>query len=167
VFCRQGRRVETSWAYIRLSDGRMIGIGQDISERKRLEASLRSQAEAERLLSAITQHIRQSLDLSQILATTVAEVQRNLQADRALILKFTETGSVKVIQSVAAPQYTICRAPSPSCRLCLERLLPPLPPGHPPHLRQGGGQRLPGTIHGNPGGAERSGGPHRLSRRPE
>lgn len=105
ILCRQGNRIDTSWAHIRLSDGRIISIGQDISDRKRMEASLRSQAEEERLLSTITQHIRQSLDLSQILSTTTAELQRNLKADRVLILKFTEDGMVRVIQSVSSPEY--------------------------------------------------------------
>ncbi|MGF1570904.1 MAG: AAA family ATPase [Nodosilinea sp.] len=107
ILDREERRVETTWAHIRLSDGRIIGIGQDITDRKRMEKSLRSQAETERLLSLITQHIRQSLDLAEILSTTVTEVQRYLKADRALILKFSPENTVRVIQSVTDPQYTI------------------------------------------------------------
>jgi len=38
---KDGRDIETSWANVRLSDGRGIGIGQDATERKRLEAQLR------------------------------------------------------------------------------------------------------------------------------
>jgi PAS domain S-box-containing protein len=38
---RDGRILETSWAQIRLSDGRSIGIGQDITERKQVELALR------------------------------------------------------------------------------------------------------------------------------
>ncbi len=45
---RDGRYLETSWAQIRLSDGRSIGIGQDISDRKRAETA-RLQAEKLRL----------------------------------------------------------------------------------------------------------------------
>ncbi len=36
-----GRIIDTSWANIRLSDGRCIGIGQDITDRKRAEAELK------------------------------------------------------------------------------------------------------------------------------
>lgn len=38
---RDGRIIDTTWANIRLSDGRCIGIGQDISDRKRVEAELK------------------------------------------------------------------------------------------------------------------------------
>ncbi len=38
---RDGRILDTAWANIRLSDGRCIGIGQDITQRKRVEAELK------------------------------------------------------------------------------------------------------------------------------
>ncbi|MGB3263750.1 MAG: ATP-binding protein, partial [Microcoleus sp.] len=38
---RDGRIIDTTWANVRLSDGRLIGIGQDISDRKRAEAELK------------------------------------------------------------------------------------------------------------------------------
>lgn len=38
---RDGRIIDTSWAVINLSDGASIGIGQDITERKRAEEALR------------------------------------------------------------------------------------------------------------------------------
>jgi PAS domain S-box-containing protein len=38
---RDGRILDTSWANVHLSDGRMLGIGQDITVRKRSEAALR------------------------------------------------------------------------------------------------------------------------------
>jgi signal transduction histidine kinase/CheY-like chemotaxis protein len=38
---RDGRDVETSWANIRLSDGTQVGIGLDITDRKRFEESLK------------------------------------------------------------------------------------------------------------------------------
>lgn len=42
---RSGRILDTSWANVRLSDGSNIGIGQDISDRKRSEAALRESEE--------------------------------------------------------------------------------------------------------------------------
>ncbi|MGI0483803.1 PAS domain S-box protein [Pantanalinema rosaneae CENA516] len=42
----QGQRLETTWANVRLSGGRFLGIGQDISDRKRKEVVLRQAMEA-------------------------------------------------------------------------------------------------------------------------
>ncbi|MFQ4144264.1 PAS domain S-box protein [Chlorogloeopsis sp. ULAP02] len=86
---------------------RLIGTSFNITQRKQLEQSLRSQAQQERLLGTITQHIRQSLNLEEILATTVVEVQRTLQADRALIFRLNQDGSGEVIEEAVVPQYPI------------------------------------------------------------
>ncbi|PMB40430.1 histidine kinase, partial [Fischerella thermalis CCMEE 5319] len=40
--CRDDRHVDTTWANIRLSNGWTVGIGQDISDRKQLEAALKA-----------------------------------------------------------------------------------------------------------------------------
>jgi PAS domain S-box-containing protein len=45
---RDGRVLDTSWANIRLKDGTTIGIGQDVTERKRAEEALRSLTQKER-----------------------------------------------------------------------------------------------------------------------
>ncbi|HEY9669716.1 MAG TPA: PAS domain S-box protein, partial [Coleofasciculaceae cyanobacterium] len=42
---RDGRWLETSWANVRLPDGSHLGIGQDITERKRAEQALRDSEE--------------------------------------------------------------------------------------------------------------------------
>ncbi|HEY9657216.1 MAG TPA: PAS domain S-box protein, partial [Allocoleopsis sp.] len=84
---------------------KLYGTVLDITDRKQLEQSLRSQAEEERLLASITQNIRQSLDLNQILATTVVEVQQTLKADRALIFRLKPHGSGEIIQEVVVPEY--------------------------------------------------------------
>ena len=57
---RDGRYLETSWAQIRLSDGRSIGIGQDISDRKRAEEA-RLQAEKLRLELNLLEEILNSV----------------------------------------------------------------------------------------------------------
>lgn len=41
-----GQPIETSWANVRLSNGKFLGIGQDISDRKRKEQALRQAMEA-------------------------------------------------------------------------------------------------------------------------
>ncbi len=51
----------------------------------------------ERLISAIAQNIRQSLNLNYILTTTVEEVQQFLQADRVVIFRFNPDWSGKIV----------------------------------------------------------------------
>ena len=48
---RDGRVIDTSWAMLRLSDGTGIGIGQDITTRKRAEEALRESDERFRQLA--------------------------------------------------------------------------------------------------------------------
>jgi PAS domain S-box-containing protein len=84
---------------------RLIGSCFNITKRKGLEQSLQLQAEQERLLSTITQHIRQSLELEEILRTTVVEVQQTLQADRVLILRLNQDGSGQVIEEAVVSEY--------------------------------------------------------------
>ncbi|GAB4235205.1 MAG: hypothetical protein Kow0049_19580 [Stanieria sp.] len=56
-------------------------------ERQRTEATLRQQAEREKLMKKMSDRIRQSLDLKEILKTTVDEVRHFLQADRVVIYR--------------------------------------------------------------------------------
>ena len=84
-----------------------MGCCYDITARKQLEELLRSQASQERLLGKITQNIHQSLDLDQILDTTVLEVQRIYQADRALIFQLHVDGSGQVIKEAVNLEYPV------------------------------------------------------------
>ncbi|MDX2243245.1 MAG: PAS domain S-box protein [Leptolyngbyaceae cyanobacterium bins.302] len=79
----------------KLPDGSVLWHGYiwDITERKQIEQELRQQAERERLLINITQHLRQSLDLDTILKTTVQEVLNVLQCDRVLVYQLEATES--------------------------------------------------------------------------
>ncbi|MEG3897363.1 MULTISPECIES: diguanylate cyclase domain-containing protein [unclassified Microcoleus] len=66
----------------------IFGTAQDITEYKRAQEALWQQNERELLMATITQHIRQSLDLGEVLSTTVTEVRQFLQADRVMIVRF-------------------------------------------------------------------------------
>jgi hypothetical protein len=65
---RDGCFIETSWANVRLNDGRQVGIGIDISERKSAEEELRQYANMLELLH--------DLDESILAARTPGEVAR-------------------------------------------------------------------------------------------
>ncbi|XGW00485.1 MAG: PAS domain S-box protein [Leptolyngbya sp. BL-A-14] len=64
---------------------RMLGISMDTTDRKRFEEALSQQAERERLMGAIAQRIRNSLDLEETLNTTVSEVRQFLKTDRVVL----------------------------------------------------------------------------------
>ena len=108
--------ISDSAAPIRDKDGSITGvvaIFQDITERKRAEEVLRKQAEREQLINLITQRIRQSLNLRDILYTTVIQVQQFLQTDRVLIYRFEPDWSgIVAVESV-----------DPQCRSLLGRRL--------------------------------------------
>ncbi|MGI0484668.1 GAF domain-containing protein [Pantanalinema rosaneae CENA516] len=84
---------------------RIVGVAQDITERKQAEEVLRQQAERERLLAAIAQRMRRSLDLEKVLNTTVQEVRQLLQADRVLIYEICN-GTGRVITESTHPDYS-------------------------------------------------------------
>ncbi|MEW6495789.1 MAG: PAS domain S-box protein, partial [Cyanobacteriota bacterium] len=66
----------------------MQGFIRDITERHQALEQLRATAERDRLLGEIALRIRSSLDLEQILNTTVAEVRQFLATDRVMIYRF-------------------------------------------------------------------------------
>jgi diguanylate cyclase (GGDEF)-like protein/PAS domain S-box-containing protein len=79
-----------------------IGVEE---ERRRVEEALRLQTEREKLMGAITQRIRHSLDLSEILNTTVAEVRQFLNCDRVLIFCLNAEGTGRVMTEAVAPEW--------------------------------------------------------------
>jgi PAS domain S-box-containing protein len=82
---------------------RVVGVAQDITERKQSQELLRQQAERERLLGAISLRMHQSLELDEILNITVAEVRQFLQTDRVIIYQFqADWSGIVVVESVAA-----------------------------------------------------------------
>jgi PAS domain S-box-containing protein len=84
---------------------RLIGTSTDITERKSSEVAFQQQAERERLVSAIALRVRQSLDLEDILNTTVTEVRQFLQTDRVLIYRFNPDWSGMVVVESVTPEW--------------------------------------------------------------
>lgn len=80
----------------------------ELAERKRREAELQYQVERERLMAEIAQRIRSSLNLEEILQTTVSEVRQFLQIDRVFIYRFEPDWSgIVAVESVVSPCLSI------------------------------------------------------------
>ncbi|MEP0799352.1 GAF domain-containing protein [Funiculus sociatus GB2-M1] len=79
------------WAVLRQRVRRLL-------DASRATAELQQQNDRLRLMGNITQQIRQSLDLKEILQTTVAQVREFLQTDRVVIYRFLSdwSGSIEV-----------------------------------------------------------------------
>ena len=77
----------------------------EMTQRRRAERALLQQTNRERLVNQIAQHIRQSLNLNEVLATTVEDVQRFLQADRVLIYRLSDDGTGCAIHESVLPPY--------------------------------------------------------------
>ena len=73
---------------------------QDVTDRHQAATALRASTDRDRLLSEMALRIRHSLDLQEILNTTVAEVRQFFKADRTFI------GIIKVQEAIAdSPVY--------------------------------------------------------------
>ncbi|AKG23698.1 response regulator [Calothrix sp. 336/3] len=84
----------------------MNSIGNQIGlfiERKRWEQELKNQNLRSRLLAYVTQKIRQSLEIDEILRISVHEVQKILKSDRVLILRLETDGSLQALQEAVLP----------------------------------------------------------------
>ena len=80
----------------------IIGYAADISNSKYAEIALQQQCERERLVEAIARRVRQSLQLEEILNTTVAELQQILLADRVLVYQLLSKSGGRVIAETVA-----------------------------------------------------------------
>jgi signal transduction histidine kinase len=67
------------------------------------QIALQQQNERERLITLITQRLRRSLNLDEILSTTVIEVREFFQADRAIVYQFNPDWSGIVVAESTAP----------------------------------------------------------------
>jgi PAS domain S-box-containing protein len=83
----------------------MLWVVYDITERKRAEKLLRLSAGRDRLLAQTLVQIRNSLDLEQILQTTVNEVRQFLQVDRVFIIVNTCNTRFRIVAESTDPKY--------------------------------------------------------------
>ncbi len=82
-----------------------VALQRDITQRKQTEAVLQRQNVRSQLFADITLKIRQSLQLEEILQTTVTEVRNLLQADRVLIYHLVSEHSGVVCTEAVSPEW--------------------------------------------------------------
>lgn len=75
----------------------ILAFRKDITEYRRTERLMVQQAERDRLLTQMTQRIRQSLDLDEILNTAVLEIRQILKTDRVIVYCIPDQGDGEVI----------------------------------------------------------------------
>jgi PAS domain S-box-containing protein len=80
---------------------------RQIAQRRRVEIELRQQTKRERLVNQIAHHIRQSLNLEEVLATTVSEVRQFLECDRVLIYRIWEDNTGSAITEAVSLPYPV------------------------------------------------------------
>lgn len=78
---------------------------RDITERARAEETIRQHLQQELLIAGICDRIRQSLNLGEILNTTVEEVRQFLRTDRVLIYRFEPDWSGTVVVESVVSEY--------------------------------------------------------------
>ncbi|OIP72671.1 MAG: hypothetical protein AUK43_02605 [Oscillatoriales cyanobacterium CG2_30_40_61] len=109
--------VEVRLGLIQVGEQQLIHtLARDISERLEIEQQLKQQAERERLNTRLTQRIHESLELSQILNTTVTEVRQALNNERVIIFRFDNDQEGEVLTeshaqecfSMLGHRYTDC-----------------------------------------------------------
>ncbi|WP_442944819.1 sensor histidine kinase [Nostoc sp.] len=83
----------------------ILAVHHDITERKQVEAQLRLCAQRDRLLAETLVRIRSSLNLEEILQTTVTEVRQFLQADRVFIALNNANLGIRTIAESVDPKY--------------------------------------------------------------
>jgi len=94
------------WAVLRQRVRRLIQSSRATTESKRVQEELRRQNMRSQLFAEVALKIRQSLQLEEILHTTVIEVQKLLQTDRVLIYRLLKpNGFGKVVTEAVAPNF--------------------------------------------------------------
>ncbi len=83
----------------------ILAVHHDITERKQVEAQFRLCAQRDRLLAETLVRIRSSLNLEEILQTTVTEVRQFLQADRVFISLNNANLGIRTLAESVDPKY--------------------------------------------------------------
>ncbi|MEB3160516.1 MAG: ATP-binding protein, partial [Synechocystis sp.] len=83
----------------------VVGVAQDITQRKLTELQLKRQAQQERVLTNLIERMRSSLNLDEVLTTTVDALREVLNADRVLIYRVFDNGTGAAIAEAVLPPW--------------------------------------------------------------
>jgi PAS domain S-box-containing protein len=86
-------------------EGLRLTINKTITK-VQLHNQLQQRIERDRIVSQITQQIHQSLNLEEILNTTVNEVRRFIKSDRVLVFRLQSEGWGQIVSESVAPEWT-------------------------------------------------------------
>lgn len=84
-----------------------LQLEQEIQERKQIEAALQRENQRSQLFAEVSLKIRRSLQIDDILQTTVTEVQRILQADRVLVYRLWSDGTGSSVAEAVLPNFPL------------------------------------------------------------
>ncbi|MBD2178706.1 PAS domain-containing protein [Pseudanabaena sp. FACHB-1998] len=104
----QIRKVSIARSMLSNEEGKayLLSLIQDITDRKLNELRLQQKVNQESLLTSITQRIRASLNLSEILNATVEEIHQCLQTDRVLVYRVFAGGTGSAIAEAVSAGWT-------------------------------------------------------------
>ena len=100
---KDGSNFAAEMSLTKLKAGGFICVGRDISKRKEAEEELKYFNLRSQLLADITLKIRGSLQIDDILQTSVTEVQKLLKTDRVVILELLADGSLTARKEALIP----------------------------------------------------------------
>jgi len=82
-----------------------VVVVRDVSDRKIAEENLKKQYQRSQLLAELTLKIRQSLQIDEILQTTVIELQKIFQVNRTLIFQFQPDGTGIIVKESVTEKF--------------------------------------------------------------
>jgi signal transduction histidine kinase/CBS domain-containing protein/ActR/RegA family two-component response regulator len=110
---RQWQSHEITLAH-KLSDQLAIAIKQaelyeqtqaELAYRQRAEATIAQQLQQQQALGRISQQIRESLNLQEILGTAVEQVKAGLGGDRVVVFRLFRDGSSQIVEEAVSPGF--------------------------------------------------------------
>ena len=105
---KDGHLVHVLIGIAMLSEDDCVCVVVDISDRKQAEEMIRQQVDHSKLLQTITQRIRSTLNLDEILKATVEETHQVLNSDRVLVYRiFSDGTGAAIAESVSSQCQSI------------------------------------------------------------